>query len=103
MTGTEPDRLPGPLRAALERDDAAGFTVEVITVGADGWPHVALVSVGEIVALADPHVRLALWPSSTTTANLVRTRAATLAAVTDGVAYRVRVTVAPRGELEGPA
>ncbi|MCY4087836.1 MAG: hypothetical protein OXG37_13380 [Actinomycetia bacterium] len=40
------------------------------TTNDDGWPHVAMMSVGELAAV-DPHrPRAALWRSSTATANL---------------------------------
>ena len=102
MMASASDELPPPLRAALEQADVAGFTVEVVTTRADGWAHVALLSVGEVVTLPDHRLRLALWPGSTTAGNLGRTRRATLAAVTHGVAYRVRLEVVPLGDLHGP-
>jgi hypothetical protein len=95
--------IPEPIRTALEGDGLDGFTVELISLGADGWPHVALLSVGEVLALTGPHLRLALWPSSTTAANVEQTGRATIAAVAAGTAYRLRLEVIPRGTLDGPA
>lgn len=43
------------------------------TVTEDGWPHTAMISAGEILALNDTDVRLALWQGTTTTANITRT------------------------------
>jgi hypothetical protein len=91
-------RLPPPLRGALDRDDAEGFTIALLTVSEDGFPHQALISVGECVALDDEHVRLALWSGSTAARNAARTRRSTLAAVVDEVAYTVLLVLAPRGE-----
>ena len=68
-----------------------GFTLELITVDADGCPRVALLSVGEVVATGDRALALALWPRSRTTANLERTAQALLAFVHDGAAYRLRL------------
>jgi hypothetical protein len=97
----QPD-LPPALRAALEQDDLESLTLEVISVGADDWPHLALVSVGEAVPVSHGGLRLALWPTSRSAGNLTRTGRATLAAVADGTAYRLRLVVVPRGELQGP-
>jgi hypothetical protein len=40
------------------------------TTGPDGAPHAALISAGEVLATDSRTVRLALWPTSSTTANL---------------------------------
>jgi hypothetical protein len=96
------DDIPQPLRRSLSRDDADDVTVELLSVGEDGWPHLALLSVGEVLPLTGPHVRLALWPGSSTAGNLVRTGRATLAAVSEQVAYRVQLQVSSRGDLIGP-
>jgi hypothetical protein len=69
----------------------AGLTLELITVDADGWPRVALLSVGEVLATGEGSLRLALWPGSRTTANLERSARALLAFVLDGTAHRVRL------------
>lgn len=79
--------------------------MQLLTVTAEGWPHVALLSVGEVLAVSGRELRLALWPSSTTTANLERTGRATLAAVVDGQAVYVELGVSepPRRTREGLA
>ena len=76
-----------------------GFTLELITVDADGCPRVALLSVGEVVATGDRALALALWPQSRTTANLERTAQALLAFVHDGAAYRVRLQAHRRADV----
>ena len=68
---------------------AVGLALELITVDADGWPRVALLSVGEVVAVGDRALALALWPGSRTTANLERSGGALLALVAGGAAHRV--------------
>ena len=83
----------------------AGVTLELVTVDADGWPRVALLSVGEVLATGERSLALALWPGSRTTANLERRARALLAFVHDGAAHRVRLE-ARRGAdllLEGDA
>ncbi|GAB6928459.1 pyridoxamine 5'-phosphate oxidase family protein [Paenibacillus sp. JCM 10914] len=57
----------------------------------DGWPHTAMISVGEIVALDPAHLRLGLWHGTVTTGNLLRTGRATLVAIHEGVAHYVRM------------
>ncbi|MEX2948981.1 pyridoxamine 5'-phosphate oxidase family protein [Staphylococcus warneri] len=37
----------------------------------EGYPHSAMISVGEIVALNEHQVRIALWPDTTTTRSLM--------------------------------
>ncbi len=34
----------------------------LLSVSEDGWPHAAMVSVGEVVALNHEELRIALWP-----------------------------------------
>jgi hypothetical protein len=95
--------VPQALREALDRDDDVGFTVELLTVTEEAFPHQALLSVGEIVVLDDEHVRLATWPASTTTRNMARTGRCALTAVVDGVAYTVLLALVPHGELTSSA
>jgi hypothetical protein len=97
------DRMvPPTLRAALDRDDHEGFTMALLTVTEEAFPHQALISVGEIIVLDDTDVRLATWPSSTTTRNMARTGRCALTAVVDGVAYTVLLALVPHGELSLP-
>jgi hypothetical protein len=97
--------VPPALRELLDSDDLAaaeGFTMLLLTVTDDGWPHVAMISVGEAVVSGDDSLRLALWPGSTATRNLTASGHATLAVVIDGTSYSVRLAVARAGEVETP-
>jgi hypothetical protein len=97
--------VPPALRAVLDDDDLArheGFTLQLMTVRDDGWPHVALLSVGEVVALDARLLRLAIWPGSTSATNLAARGRATLAAVLAPTSYLVRVSARPLGTLETP-
>ena len=80
--------VPGALRELLESDDLAaaeGFTMLLVTTTEDGWPHMAMVSVGEVVPVDEPQsLRLALWPGSTATRNVTPSGRAMLAAVVGG-------------------
>jgi hypothetical protein len=98
-------RLPEPLLALLAGDgleSAVGFTVLLLTVDPNGWPRQGMASLGELVALGPAELRLALWPTSRTTANLTRSGRATLSLVHQRVGYTVRCTAARRADLELP-
>jgi len=73
----------------------------LMTVTEDGWPHNAMVSAGEVVALDKEHLRVALWPGTTTTKNCIRTKKALLVAVYKGKVNYIRLTLSPLGVLEG--
>lgn len=76
-----------------------GDAMMLLTVTTDHWPHVAMISAGEILALDRQQLRLALWPDTTTTGNMIRTEKATLAAFVGGQAHYVRLLVTQLPEL----
>ncbi len=85
--------LPEAVRALLDGtrlEEAAGLTVLLLTVDEAGWPRVAMLSAGEVLATGPRALRLALWPGSSSTANLARSRLATLALVHDGAGWYLR-------------
>jgi hypothetical protein len=89
--GTE---LPAGLAELLDGGDLAGRagqTFLLLTTAPEGWPHVAMLSVGEVLAPTPREVRLALWPGSGTTENLGRTGRALLMAVVPPATYYVRL------------
>jgi hypothetical protein len=97
--------VPAALRALLDSDDLAsaeGFTMLLVTVSEDRWPHLAMLSVGEVVADGDESLRLALWPGSTATRNLTPGGHATLAAVVEGTSYALRLAATRAGEVSTP-
>lgn len=71
--------------------DKVGETLVLLSVAPDGFPHLALLSVGEVFAPHPKEVRMALWPNSTTTANLTRTGMGTLAYVAPSAAIYVEL------------
>ncbi len=98
MTRQLSAELPDVLCRLLDGSDLEGREGEtfiLLTVNEDGWPHVALLSVGEVLALSPRELRLALWPKSETTANLQRTGLATLATFLDGTAYYIELASRP--------
>lgn len=79
-------RLGETLVRLLDGTDLAtkvGITMQLITVGPEGVPHTALLSVGEVLATSATTVRLALWGTSRTTGNLTERPRALLTAVVD--------------------
>jgi hypothetical protein len=85
--------LPPAIRQQLDGSDlerAAGLTVLLLTVDEAGWPRVAMLSAGEVLAVGPREIGLALWPDGTSAANLTRAGRATLALVHSGAGWYVR-------------
>ncbi|MDR9854202.1 pyridoxamine 5'-phosphate oxidase family protein [Paenibacillus sp. VCA1] len=72
----------------------------LMTVTDDGWPHNAMISVGEIVAFDKKTLRLALWPGTNTTQNCIRSGKALLVAVYKGKVNYVRLSLTRIGMAE---
>ncbi|MCX5540844.1 pyridoxamine 5'-phosphate oxidase family protein [Paraburkholderia sp. CNPSo 3076] len=64
--------------------------VRLSTVSEDGWPHGAQLSAGEILAVNAATLLIAIWPQSSTTANLARDGRLTLSLVHDGALLEIR-------------
>ena len=79
-----------PLIDGHDLEAAVGHTFLLLTARADAEPHAALLSAGEVLAV-DGRLRLALWPGSTTTANLTATGKATLLAVVPPATHHLRL------------
>jgi hypothetical protein len=95
QTGTEA-RLPQAVAALFDGADLAakvGHTISLIAVDDEGWPRLALLSVGEVVSATGKDLRLALYATSGTTAALTGSGRALLNVVLDGTSYRIRATV----------
>jgi hypothetical protein len=90
-----------PRATLADEEETAAY---LVTVGEDGWPHAAMLSVGELVVRANGACGLAMWARTRTTANLLRTSQATLLSVVDGQAVRAKlqVTRVPGGMAAGP-
>jgi hypothetical protein len=93
-------RLPDSVRGLLDGSELAqreGLTFLLLTNDEDGWPQVAMLSVGELVAVAPDVLHAGLWLHSGTSRNLTRSGRGTLVVIADGNGYYVRVS-ATRGE-----
>lgn len=78
----------------LDGEDPAaheGQTFLLVTAPPDAWPHVAMLSVGEVFAPGEDEIRLALWPGSQTTKNLTAEGRGLLMVIASGAAYYVRL------------
>ncbi|MBK5458126.1 pyridoxamine 5'-phosphate oxidase family protein [Peribacillus sp. TH16] len=71
----------------------------LLTVSEDGWPHTAMISVGEIVAISGEELRIGLWPDTSTTANIIHTNKATLVLFWRGKAHYIRLSIERLKEL----
>jgi hypothetical protein len=92
--------LPTAVRQLLDGSELAereGLTFLLLLNDEGGWPQVALLSVGELVAVDAQTIRAALWLHSSASKNLTRTGQATLALIANGSAYYVRLR-AERGK-----
>jgi hypothetical protein len=97
--------LPAAVRGLLDGtrlEQAAGLTVLLLTVDEPGWPRAAMLSAGEVLATGPRELRLALWPDSSSTANLARSRIATLALVHGGAGWYLRCRARRHGDLALP-
>jgi hypothetical protein len=88
------NQLPDAVRQLLDGSDLAqreGLTFLLLTVDEEGWPEVAMLSVGELVAVDSQTVRAGLWLHSGTSRNLTRDGRATLVLIAHGNGYYVQV------------
>jgi hypothetical protein len=90
---TDAHALPLPLISAFDGDhldEHAHEAIRVSTVGVDGWPHGAQLSVGEVLALDAHTLLMAMWPNSNTAQNMRRDGRLTLSLVHDGALLEIR-------------
>ena len=73
--------------------------LELITTDSDGWPHSAWLSPGEVLPMSATQLAVALWPSSTTTANLERSGMALAELVDNGVLFKARLRAVAVGPV----
>ena len=93
-------QLPDSVRQLLDGMDLAqreGLTFLLLTNDEDDWPQVAMLSVGEVVAIDARTLHAGLWLHSGTSKNLTRSGRATLVMIADGNGYYVRLS-ARRGQ-----
>jgi hypothetical protein len=94
MTRSAGRALPDGLYRILDGSDAeshVGVTIVLATPDGDGWPLIALLSTGEILAAGPRDVRLGMWSSSASTAALAESGRTTMSMVHDGAAWDVHL------------
>ncbi|WP_322906349.1 pyridoxamine 5'-phosphate oxidase family protein [Paenibacillus campi] len=79
------------------------MAMPLITVSEDGYPHQAIVSVGEVLVMNAYTLRIALWTGTQTTANLLRDGRALLTVVIGGSSYALRLRASVLSELPDAA
>ena len=95
--------LPDAIRALLDGRDLAGkigLTFLLLTTDEQGWPHLAMLSVGELLATSERRLDAALWLHSTSARNLERDGRGLLALVSDGAGYSLRLHARRQADLD---
>ena len=85
---------PASLLAQFDGTNLEGklaVSAVLATVAEDGWPHVAYLSAGEVLATSGHRLLVRLWPGSGTAANLRRGARAALHAACEGVVWELRL------------
>jgi hypothetical protein len=98
--GTE---LPDSVRHLLDGKDLAqreGLTFLLLTNDDDDWPQVAMLSVGEVVAVDSRTLHAGLWLHSGTSKNLTRSGRATLVLIANGNGYYIRLSARRGPDLD---
>jgi Pyridoxamine 5'-phosphate oxidase len=97
-------QLPDALLRYLDGGDLLHKTqaLRLATVDAAGWPHAALLSAGDVLAVSPQRLRFALFAQSGSAANLARDGRATLALAQDGGLCEVRLHTRRLAPDDGP-
>lgn len=72
--------------------------IRLSSVGENGWPYAAQLSLGEVIACSPSELLFAIWPGSTTTLNLKRDGRITLALVLNDAVVEIQALAVPRPE-----
>jgi Pyridoxamine 5'-phosphate oxidase len=85
--------IPAAVASYLDGEDLLAKTqaLRLSTVDADGWPHAALLSAGDMLALPGGRIRFAVFPRSGIAANLERDGRITVSLSVDGGMCELRM------------
>lgn len=85
--------VPAEVVRYLDGTDLLAKTqaLRLSTVDAAGWPHASLLSAGDMIVMPSGRIRFALFPQSTTVANLERDGRLTLTLTLDGGMCEMRL------------
>jgi hypothetical protein len=81
---------------------AGSLAAYLVTVGAENWPHAAMISVGELVVTSRGWAGLALWEHTRSAANVARSGQAVLLAAQPDRSIRARLSLRAHGNLADP-
>jgi pyridoxamine 5'-phosphate oxidase-like protein len=92
--------IPAGVLSFLNGEDLLSKTqaLRLSTVDPEGWPHAALLSAGDVLALPNRRLRFAIFPNSGTAANLVRDGRLTLSMSLDGGMCELRMRARKCGQ-----
>jgi hypothetical protein len=92
--------IPTGVLSFLNGEDLLSKTqaLRLSTVDAEGWSHAALLSAGDVQALPNGRIRLAIFANSGTAANLVRDGRLTLSMSLDGGMCELRLRARQCGQ-----
>jgi hypothetical protein len=85
--------VPPKVARYLDGTDLLAKTqaLRLSTVDAAGWPHAALLSAGDMLAVTSERIRFVIFPQSATTANLARDGRLTITLSLDGGMCELRL------------
>jgi hypothetical protein len=81
-------------------DGKLQVSATLATVDEDGWPHLAYLSAGEMLAHDSRRITFLLWSRSRSAANLIRVGRGALHAVADGAVWEARLISRPRADAD---
>ena len=102
---SQSDQLPSEWASQFDGthlEDKLHAAAMLATVDAEGWPHLAYLSAGEVLVHAPGRVSVCLWPTSRTTANLQRVGRGVLYAAAAGAVWEAKFVATLRGGSDTP-
>jgi len=102
---TQTDDLPSAWVSQFDGthlEDKLHVAAMLATVDAEGWPHLAYLSAGEVLVHASRRVSVCLWPASRTTANLQRVGRGVLYAAAAGAVWEAKFVAVMRAGTNTP-
>ncbi len=102
MSATIGDKLTAPILELFDGTDLGakiGLAYLLVTADDDGSPRPCMLSVGEILAVDEQHLRLAIWQGTHTSTNLSSGRPCLFCYIAPGQVLYVRGAVRTLGRL----
>jgi hypothetical protein len=102
---SQPDDLPSEWVSQFDGthlEDKLHVAAMLATVDAEGWPHLAYLSAGEVLIHDTRRVSVCLWPASHSTANLQRAGRGALFAAAAGAVWETKLIAVLRASSSTP-